>query len=311
MSKRIGVIDIGTNTARLAVFDCRDTGARTPIVRHSEITRLGQGVNRNRRLDPEAVKRTLDVMDRYVEQARELGAHPLCGVGTSALRDAGDAQDFVDAIRARGVDFKVVAGAAEARLVFAGAATAFDARDSGPVLVIDVGGGSTELIRGAGAVFEKVASLDIGAVRMTERFMPHSPAHQADLQRMESFMKTAFQAVAADFAPGPGGHAAAVGGTISTLAALHLRGWDPDRVHGVDLSLERIESLYGTLRGMSSEQIADLPGMEPRRADIITAGTAVYVVLLRAFGLHGVRVSLHDIRHGVCEAVIGGSWNKL
>jgi exopolyphosphatase/guanosine-5'-triphosphate,3'-diphosphate pyrophosphatase len=311
MNKLIGVIDIGTNTSRLAVFEIGGQGARTPVVRHSVITRLGQGVNQNKHLLPEAVERTLAVLDDYVKEARGLGVDVLAGVGTSALRDAANAGEFVDAVRARGVDFKVVAGENEARLVFAGAATAFDSGADNAVLVIDVGGGSTEMIRGRGAAFERVTSLNIGAVRMTEQFLPDSPPRSADAQAMEVFVRQAFESVAAEFSTGQGGAAAAVGGTITTIAALHIQGWDPDRVHGLDLPFDLIESIYKKLIGMSAAQIAELPGMEPKRADIITAGVGVYVCLLRAFGLAGVRVSLHDIRHGVCEAVLSGVWQGL
>jgi exopolyphosphatase/guanosine-5'-triphosphate,3'-diphosphate pyrophosphatase len=311
MNERIGVIDIGTNTTRLAVFEVKSAGERVPLVRRSEITRLGQGVNRNRRLAPEAMERTLAVLDNYVAEARALGVNTLAGAGTSALRDAADAPQFVNAVRSRGVDFKVVAGEQEARLVFAGASAAFGKERDRPVLVIDAGGGSTELIRGRGISFEHAASLDIGAVRMTEQFLHNSPPAPEQTAAMEDFMRRAFEAASPEFSPGPQGTAAAVGGTIATLAALNLGTWDADRVHGLELTLDYMESVYAQLLGLAAADIAQLPGIEPKRADIITAGAGLYVCLLRAFELHSVRVSLHDIRHGICEAVLSGAWDEL
>ena len=311
MTQRIGVIDIGTNTTRLAIFETRAGGGFTPLVRRSEITRLGQGVNQERTLPPEAVARTLHTLDQYLAECREHALAHLAGVGTSVLRDAADAPGFVDTVRARGVDFKVVSGAAEAQLVFAGAATAFDNAADRAVLVVDSGGGSTELIRGRGVRYERVASIDVGAVRMTEQFLPQSPPAAHSLEAMEEFIATRFQTPAADFSPGPGGDIAAVGGTVTTLAALPLGGWDPERIHGLDLSADIISGLYRKLASLPAARIAELPGMEPKRADIITAGAGIYVCLLRAFRAPGLRVCLHDIRHGVLQAVLSGQWQNL
>ena len=146
---------------------------------------------------------------------------------------------------------------------------------------------------------------------MTERFLAASPPAPDQLALMDAFVSDQFRAAAPEFRPGANGFAAAVGGTITALAALHLGAWDPDRVHGMDLTAARISTLSSMLAALPSADIASLPGMEPKRADIITAGAGIYVCLMRAFGLARLRVSLHDIRHGVLQALLSGAWDAL
>ena len=306
---KIGIIDIGTNTTRLAVFDAEPHGARTPVLKKTEITRLGEDVNRTRNIKPEAAARTLLKLDEYMDDCRALGADRVAGAGTSVLRDAENAADFVNKVQERGVDFRVVTGAVEGRMVYAGVAAGLGAKPQQPVLVVDVGGGSTEFITGRGADFDRVVSLDIGAVRMTERFVTQDPPARRDLESLEAFVTSEFRKIAPDFAAAADAIMAAVGGTSSTLAALLLGVYDPERVHGMELSLDNVLELYRNLAAATTEQRAAMPGMEPKRADIITAGAGIYACMLRAFGKHGFRVSLHDIRHGLLEYVLSGRWD--
>jgi exopolyphosphatase/guanosine-5'-triphosphate,3'-diphosphate pyrophosphatase len=146
---------------------------------------------------------------------------------------------------------------------------------------------------------------------MTEQFIHTDPPAPNELAQMEEFATEMFQSIAAQFNAEPGVVVAAVGGTAATLAALHLGGYDPDRVHGLELTREIIESIYQKLAALTTPRRAALPGIEPKRADIITAGAGNYVCLLRALGLPGFRVSLHDIRHGLLEFILSGQWDAL
>lgn len=304
-ANRIAVIDVGTNTTRLAVFETSGRSYRL-VEERSIITRLGQGFGASRTLTPEAEKRTLNVLKEYAETSRRLGVSGIITAGTAVLRKAQNAKEFLNSAAAIGVPLKVIPGEEEARLVFLGVSSGLDASKRSNLLTVDIGGGSTEFTIGGNGIFDRAVSLDIGAVVMTERFLKSDPPEKSELQEMEAHIRETLKAVATVFR---GGERTVVGvaGTITTLAALDLElpDWNPDRVHGHTLTAVSVRKLYDKLSSMTVAQRRDIPAMEIERADIIAAGAGILDALMTDCGISSMEVSLRDIRYGLMETTLG------
>ena len=301
-------IDIGTNSV-LLVIAARGAAGPEPLLERATITRLGEGVDKTRRLAPAAIERNLDCLRTYAADLRHHGAPPLDVVGTSALRDAEGAQAFLDeAERILGVRPRVIAGDEEAALTFRGALSGLVL--AGELLVFDVGGGSTELISGnveAGALPQSRVSLDIGSVRLFERHVRSDPPLPAQLQAIEADVAREL-AGAAPLAPGNRASAGritlvGVAGTVTTLKALELglERYDAARVHGAALTLSAVETLCAKLASLSLAERQQLPGLEPKRADVIVAGAIIVRDLLRRSGAPEMVVSDRGVRFGLLE----------
>jgi exopolyphosphatase/guanosine-5'-triphosphate,3'-diphosphate pyrophosphatase len=293
----LGVIDVGTNSVRFLAT----RGAERALERN-EITRLGEGCDASRVLSPAAMERTLAAIALSVAAFREAGGDParaLRAVGTSALRDAGNGGDFARQVeRACGVRLEIVSGVREASLVARGVAGAQSL--AGPFLLFDVGGGSTEVVAGRDARVDFLESVDLGALRVTER--RGRPRDAAEAAALRDSLVPAFADLARHAPEGASaGGVFGLGGTITTLAALSLGldRYDAARVEGARLSDEEIETLLVRLAAMPLEDLAALPGMEPGRAGVIVAGTAIVSAVMRGFLADAVRVSTRGIRHGV------------
>jgi exopolyphosphatase / guanosine-5'-triphosphate,3'-diphosphate pyrophosphatase len=298
MGERWATIDVGTNTVLLLVAEQRG-GALAPVLERAEITRLGRGVDATGRLDPAAIRETVRVLAEYARSARDLGARVVACVATSAARDAANGEEFFAASRAAaGLVPEVIAGDEEARLVFTSAWRDFGGA-GGPLAVLDVGGGSTELSFGEGAVPSGRASLQVGAVRLTERHVRGDPPSAMEVARVRA---AACEAVRPFASLGVrGGRLVGVAGTVTTLAAVaqELPAYDADRVHGSSLSLAEVEALAARLAPMTVRERAALPGMEPKRADVILAGALVVAEALRTTGFDGLTVSDRGVRWGL------------
>ena len=290
---RVAAVDIGTNSTRLLVADVEDESVRE-LDRRLEITRLGEGVDERHILLPQAIARVRNVLAEYRRAAEEAGADRTLAFATSAVRDAENGEAFLAEIEwSYAFKTRLLAGDEEALLTFRGVSAG---RNVAPgTIVIDVGGGSTELILGdpAGVAFH--TSLDLGCVRLTERFgtdLGAAAAHVRD--------------VLAGSVPAGVRPRAAIGvaGTITTIATLDLglEQEDPDTVHGHSLSAETVAAWTERLEGMSVEEIRALRGMHPGRAPVIAAGAGVVRETLAYFGLETLEVSEHDIMHGAALA---------
>jgi len=276
---RVGAIDLGTNSTRLLVADVEDGRVET-VARGLEITRLGEGVDERRLLLPTAVARVRNVLTDYRRRLEELGAERALAVATSAVRDAENGEAFLGEVEwSYGFATRLLTGDEEARLTYRGVA-AGRALDEA-TLVVDIGGGSTELIQA-----DRHASIDVGCVRLTERF-------GEDAGEIESHVRERLPALDARGAIG-------VAGTITTLAALDLglAEHDPDRVHGHALSAGAVTEQLERLAALPLEERRRLPGLEPERAPVIVAGAAILRAILAAYGLDGVEASEHDLLHG-------------
>lgn len=306
---RVGAVDCGTNSIRLLVADVEPaTGALTDVVRRMEVVRLGYGVDRTGRIDPEAMERTLAMAREYAAQCRDLGAQRVRFVATSASRDASNAGDFVEGVRAAFSHYaiapEVVSGEEEAALSFSGATGDLRARGiPGPYLVVDLGGGSTEFVRGEVAV-ESARSVDMGCVRMTERHLASDPPTPAEVDAALRDITAAIDRAAerVDFA----GVGALVGlaGSVTTVTAqaLGLAAYDSERIHLTELHPDEVVAACDQLLHATREQRAALGFLHPGRVDVIGAGALVWREVVRRLadlGVERVVTSEHDILDGI------------
>jgi exopolyphosphatase / guanosine-5'-triphosphate,3'-diphosphate pyrophosphatase len=299
---RVATIDVGTNTVLLTVAERR---GRTfhPVVERAEITRLGRGVDRTGRLDPAAIADTVAVIARYAAEARSLGATRIAAVATSAARDAANGAEFFEAARAAaGIVPEIIPGGEEARLVHLSAWGDFGAPGR-RLAVLDVGGGSSEVTWGDGPSPEGRRSFQMGAVRLTERTDPADPPSADDLARMRAAARGALGEMGAirDSGAFSGARLVAVAGTVTTLAAVAqaLPAYDAVRVHGSTLSREDLEALVVRLAALSTAERASLPGMEPKRADVIVAGAVLVETAMELGGFAELTVSDRGVRWGL------------
>src|SRR5580765_4200157 len=307
---RVGAIDCGTNSIRLLVADIDPvTGASTDVHRQMEVVRLGHGVDRTGRLDPAAIARTLARSSDYHATCRRLGAERVRFVATSASRDAENAAEFVDGVRAIFTDYaiepEVVSGAEEAALSFRGATVDVTAAGfPGPYLVVDLGGGSTEFVRGT-TVVEAARSVDIGCVRMTERHLVSDPPTAAEVAAATADIDAAI--AAAEEEVGFSGIRTLVGlaGSITTVTAyaLGLTAYDPERIHLSNLTAgEIVESTTALLAATRAERSA-IGFMHPGRVDVIGAGALVWQRIVarvsEVSALEAIVTSEHDILDGI------------
>ena len=305
---RVGAIDMGTNSTRLLVADVvghgRDAIVRT-IDRRMTITRLGQGVDADRRLHPDAIRRTLDALDEYGSALRAHGVEIVRAVATSAARDAANRDDLFDpAVAQLGVRPELITGDEEAQLSFLGATCELGA-DGAPYLVVDIGGGSTEFVFGSDEPRHSI-SVDMGCVRLTEQFLAGDPPAPEELSNAVGYVRDLLLDVEQAI-PGVATARTLVGlaGTVSTLASveLGLHEYDRDKIHGYRLTKDAVEDAFRTLATESREERRHNPGLEPGRVDVIVGGAVVLVTILRTFGYEELLVSESDILDGIARTL--------
>lgn len=292
---RVAAVDVGTNSTRLLIADVAE-GRLGVVERRVVVTGLGAGVDLARGLDPPGVARTLEVLHAYRIAAQAAGVVRLRAVATSAVRDAADREGFLGrAEGALGVRPEVIGGEEEAFLSFLGAVGG--AKGPAPYLVIDVGGGSTEFVFGVDRP-EFLRSVDLGSRRVTERYLPRHPAGGEALAAARQAAAGAFAAVGL---PEAARTALGTGGTYTALAAiaLGLDRYDPDRVHGSVLSLAALDGLADRLVGLSLEETAALPSLDPARAPVLLGGAVVGAEALRRSGSTEMVVSEADLLDGM------------
>ena len=301
----IASVDLGTNSTRVLVG--RPTGAGLEILdRRNTITRLGQGVEASGRLATEAVERTLDCLRGYRQILDRHGVERVRVAATSASRDAANRDEFFGAVEALiGTRPELLSGDEEGRLSFRGATGELDPA-SGPFLVVDIGGGSTEFIAGTDRV-EGVLSVDIGCVRLTEKFLHHDPPQPEELSACISLTDAYLDDVVREI-PAAAEARTLVGlaGTVTTVAAVEigLETYDRDRIHHFRLSHEAAEDVFRTLATESRADRVHNPGLEEARADVIVGGCCVLVALFRHLGFDEMIVSEADILDGLALSLL-------
>ena len=296
---RIGVIDQGTNSTRLLIADVEDGQVRE-VVRRTNVTRLGEGLEATGRISDAAIARVADAVAGYRELLDEHGADTVRCVATSAMRDAANGDELAGILRDRyGVDPVVISGDEEARLTFLGATSGRAGAE--PTLVIDIGGGSTEFVEGRpGEPPSFHVSTRMGSVRHTERHLHSDPPAAGELDALAADADAVIAAdvpgrVRAEVARG-----IAVAGTPTSLAAIEQRldPYDPERVHGHVLTRAACEEMLAMLASLTVEDRRGVTGLHPGRAPTIVAGVAILIRSMEAFGLAEIEVSEADILHG-------------
>jgi exopolyphosphatase/guanosine-5'-triphosphate,3'-diphosphate pyrophosphatase len=303
----VAAIDCGTNSIRMLVADVAG-GRLADVLRRLEIVRLGQGVDRTGRLAVDAIERTRRALAEYAGQARELGADRVRMVATSATRDAENREDFRSMVLdTLGAEPEVITGEEEAALSFTGAVRGLAgavAPAQPPYLVVDIGGGSTELVLGSTAV-QAAISVDVGCVRLTERHLASDPPTADEIKAAEADVHAAIDAARAEVPLARARTFVGLAGSVTTVAAiaLDLPEYDSDRIHHSRISTEQIRTVTGRLLRMTCTERASLPVMHPGRVDVIGAGALVLRVLVDELGVTEVVVSEHDILDGIAWSI--------
>ncbi|MGE5273801.1 MAG: Ppx/GppA family phosphatase [Verrucomicrobiota bacterium] len=283
MTVRVGAVDLGTNSTRLLVADVED-GAVRELARRLRITRLGESVDTRRKLLPTAIARVRNVLADYRRELESLGVDHTLAVATSAVRDADNGEAFLGEVEwSYGFATRLLSGDEEAALTYRGVAAGRKVEPG--TLIVDIGGGSTELI-----LADRHASLDVGCVRLTERFGEDADAAGAY--------------VAPLLPEWPVESGIGVAGTVTSLAALDLglTEYDPARVHGHVMGAAAVGEQLHRLASLTLEERRALPGLEPDRAPVIVAGAAILREVVRRYGLDSVEASEYDLLHGVALA---------
>jgi exopolyphosphatase/guanosine-5'-triphosphate,3'-diphosphate pyrophosphatase len=298
---RVAVVDIGTNSTRLLVADVLESGTLVQVERRTQVTRLGEGVDEAGTLSDVAIRRVLAALDGYDIVIEDLGADARVAVLTSAVRDASNGAALAETIGERyQLEASVLSGDEEAQLTFLGAMSDRDPTDPALTLVIDAGGGSTELIVGNGQAVDFHVSLQAGVVRQSERHLRSDPPSAAALRALGRDVRGLIERDVPPAVRHKPSNAIAVGGTATSLAAIDqaLEPYDPARVHGYRLELTTVRLLLARLASMPLAERRQLRGLHPDRAPTIVAGTAILIEVLEAFGLDGFEASEHDILRG-------------
>jgi exopolyphosphatase / guanosine-5'-triphosphate,3'-diphosphate pyrophosphatase len=282
---RVAAIDLGTNTTRLIVAGVTD-GTVDAILRRTTITRLGEGVDSRRRLLPLPITRVRNCLADYRRELESLGAERALVVATSAVRDAENGEAFLGEIEwSYGFTTRLLSGEEEADLTLQGVGAVDE-----ETIVIDIGGGSTELI----AAGQRV-STELGSVRLTERFLESDPPAAGELEDLARAIRSVLEEHDLSARRGIG-----VAGTVTSLAALDLGlvEYDPDRVHGHRLGLEAVRAQLERLAALALAERREVPGLEPERAPVIVAGAAILLEVMRHLGLPEIEVSERDLLDG-------------
>jgi exopolyphosphatase / guanosine-5'-triphosphate,3'-diphosphate pyrophosphatase len=292
------VVDIGTNSTRLLVAEV-EGGRVREIERSSIVTRLGRGVDTSGQLAAEAIEDVCEALAGYIDAYERLGAERIVVIATSAVRDASNSEMFLAELRERfALDARILDGAEEARLTYVGACA--ERPPAEKVLVVDIGGGSTELVIGDGPEVGFYASLQVGTVRHSERHIAHDPPAAAELEELAGDVRTVISGALEGAALAQANEGIGVAGTPTSLAAIEQRldPYDPELVHGYRLSLEAIQHMCSELAAMPLAERLAVKGLHAGRAPTIVAGVVILIGVMRAFGLDQIEVSEHDILWG-------------
>jgi exopolyphosphatase / guanosine-5'-triphosphate,3'-diphosphate pyrophosphatase len=312
---RVAAIDCGTNSIRLLIADIdlsEGTSTLTDVVREMRVVRLGEGVDATGELAPEALERTFAATADYAQLIREHRAEAVRFVATSASRDARNRDVFVDGIRdLLGVEPEVISGDEEAALSFAGASSVLPILDGHEVLVVDLGGGSTEFVLGTAGGVTAAKSVDIGCVRLTERHLRNDPPTAEQIAAAEADVDAAIARAGQDVPLERATAVVGVAGSITTITAhaMKLPEYSPDAIHGTELPIDTVRAASTDLLEMVRSERAALPYMHPGRVDVIGAGGLVWRrILERMGGLSGGRIttataSEHDILDGIALSI--------
>jgi exopolyphosphatase/guanosine-5'-triphosphate,3'-diphosphate pyrophosphatase len=303
----VAVVDIGSNSTRLLIAE-RSDDAITELVRESNVTRLGAGVDREGRLAEDAMQRVYTVLDGYRDEIEAHGCESAVAVLTSAVRDSANGEEFAAQIRGRyGIEPHILTGDEEAQLTYLGATSERDPANRTRTLVLDIGGGSTEMVIGEGNEVRFHVSTQAGVVRQSERHLDDDPPTAVEIDALvedvTAILTDAVPATERDAV----GHGIAVAGTATSLAAIaqSLEPYDPAQVEGYRVRAAECEEILTRLAAMGLAERREVAGLHPDRAPTIVAGLLIFREVLRLFGLDEIEVSEHDILRGAARKLTG------
>ncbi len=292
---RVAAVDLGTNSTRLLIADI-ENDRLSEVVRRLTITRLGEGVDGRRRLLPLPITRVRNCLSDYRREIESHGVTPTLAIATSAVRDAENGEAFLGEIEwSYGFTTRLLDGNAEAAMMARGVSAGRTALED--TLLVDIGGGSTELVRCSGGEVGSSTSIDVGCVRLTERFLESDPPAPPELAAAAAYVRALLPTLETTSAIG-------VAGTVTTLATLDLglAAYDPERTHGHRISRAAVDEHVARLAGMTLDERLQVPGIEPGRAPVIVAGLVVLREIMEAYALREIEVSERDILHGAAYA---------
>jgi exopolyphosphatase/guanosine-5'-triphosphate,3'-diphosphate pyrophosphatase len=298
VAMRVAVVDIGTNSTRLLIADVEGTGVHE-VERRTTVTNMGRGVDHSGLICSDAIEDVCRVIADYKARYEEMGAERTMAFATSAVRDAFNGEAFIAELRERfDLDARMLTGEEEAHLTYLGATSHRPDQDA--TLVFDIGGGSTELIVGSGTEVGFHTSLQAGTIRQSERHLTSDPPNPHELEDLAADIRNLIDRAIAAQPEGKPVRAIAVAGTPTSLAAIDqaLEPYDPGRVHGYHLGLQRVQRMLSRLSSLPLAERLRVPGLHPGRAPTIVAGTVILVQVMRAFGMREIEVSELDILHG-------------
>lgn len=300
--RRSAFIDVGTNTILCLIAEIRDTGRFRILSDLADITRLGQGVDRTGRIGPQGEQRSLDALERFREQCKSLGVEEFIAVGTSALRDAKNSQEVRARFRDKlGFDIRVISGEEEAAYSFLAVQRGLALLES-ELLVIDIGGGSTEFIRGNNSGVSQAVSLNLGTLRLTERFLHSDPVRADEVKQMiEAIERELASLSRSGIQPDDSVVIIGIAATFTTLVAMEkkLEHYSHSAVHGSSLSLDVVRDHVRQLQKKSLAERKRITGLEPKRADVIFAGACLIERLMSVWQHDKVIVSDQGVRYGL------------
>jgi len=294
---RVASIDIGTNTILLLIAQV-EGGRIHPLQEIETVARLGEGLQKNGILLQEAMGRAIRTLAQYLKRSQEMGVQEIFAAGTSALREAKNSQDFLKLAEGKlGLSIEVISGEEEAQLSFLAVAKDLQEREK-PILVVDIGGGSTEFILGKGDQIDQWVSLPIGSVRFTEEFLRSDPVQEEEWRKMERKIRELLVNV-----PHPQETASmvAVGGTATTLASVEqgLEDFVAGKIHRFVLGREALKNQLLLYRSKTIKERKKIPGLPPARADVILAGGAILYLAMQELQCPAVLISCHGVRYGL------------
>ncbi len=297
LSERVASIDIGTNTILLLNAEV-DKGRLKPLFEMETIVRLGEGLQKNGSLSPEAMKRGLQTLEQYLEKCHKMRVEKIYAVGTSALREAKNSKIFLKLAEEKlGLSIEVISGEEEAQLSFL--AVAKDLKElNQSMMVVDVGGGSTEFISGKRDRITRWVSLPLGSVRFTEKFLVSDPVQEKEWEKMEREIRKLLVNIPH---PKKSLSMVAVGGTATTLASVEqgLEGFTPEKIHHFVLKKEALRNQLFLYRSKTIEERKKMPGLFPARADVILAGGAILYLTMEELRCPSILISCHGVRYGL------------
>lgn len=297
--RKIAVIDIGTNSMRLLLCDYDGSSIKNKQ-KDIIITRMGQNLSAKGIISPEVIERNTNALEIYSKKALDFGAEKIMAIATSAVRDAKNRNEFLEAVKAKtGIEVKVISGEAEAELGITGVLSEY--KDSAEnILVVDIGGGSTELVYGSLSGIKYSTSINAGAVRMTEGFFTEHPIKQNEIQSLRNNLHSLFKAPISKFKALGIGKVLAIGGTATSIAAIYhnLCIYDMQKVHNTIIDIEYLNYLFDKLKNMTVEQRYKVNGLQKERADIIPAGIYILLYLMQNLDITSFTVSENDNLEG-------------